>query len=430
MANLWQLPFHPYGLIIGIAVVTGITLAEKKALAHSVSQTEFWRMITWVIVGGVVGARLWHVLTDYYLYADSLLNIFKVWQGGLSVLGAVAGGLIGLLVAIKLSGQTFSLLPKYLDLSIFGLPIAQAIGRLGNWVNHELYGLPTSLPWAIRIPLQNRAVGYENNEFFHPLFAYEAILTGLFGLGAWLIYAGRSTGCLARLRLSLQIGTGKLFTVYLAYYLIIRFCLDFLRIEKTMFGQTGLGLNQLISLLLILVIGLLAIRYYSVFKLNQLSTKQIVIALLGFTLAVTGIAMIRAVKSSQLSVVQDHQLLELQVGKQTLTVEVANSPSSITQGLSGRLEIGSDGLLFIFDQPRTPQFWMREMRFDLDLVWIAGGKIVGLTENVPRPLPNIDLAELPRYSPDQPAEMVLEVTAGTVQEKAWKVGEAVVVAEP
>ena len=140
--------------------------------------------------------------------------------------------------------------------------------------------------------------------------------------------------------------------------------------------------------------------------------------------------MIRAVKSSQLSVVQDHQLLELQVGKQTLTVEVANSPSSITQGLSGRLEIGSDGLLFIFDQPRTPQFWMREMRFDLDLVWIAGGKIVGLTENVPRPLPNIDLAELPRYSPDQPAEMVLEVTAGTVQEKAWKVGEAVVVAEP
>jgi len=166
MANLWQLPFHPYGLIIGIAVVTGITLAEKKALAHSVGQTEFWRMITWVIVGGVVGARLWHVLTDYYLYTNSLFDVFKIWQGGLSVLGAVAGGLIGLLVAIKLSGQTFSLLPKYLDLSIFGLPISQAIGRLGNWVNHELYGLPTNLPWAIRIPLQNRAVGYENNEFF------------------------------------------------------------------------------------------------------------------------------------------------------------------------------------------------------------------------------------------------------------------------
>lgn len=125
----------------------------------------------------------------------------------------------------------------------------------------------------------------------------------------------------------------------------------------------------------------------------------------------------------------DRQRMKLQVGSQNLTVEVVNSPASITQGLSGRSEIGADGMFFLFGEHRVPEFWMKEMKFDLDLIWISESKIVEITPNVPKPSPATPLADLPRYSPSTLVDSVLEVPAGKAAEWHLKPGDPVVITD-
>ena len=135
-----------------------------------------------------------------------------------------------------------------MDIIIFGLPLGQAIGRLGNYFNQELYGLPTSLPWGIFIDVQHRIASYTHVERFHPLFAYEMIFTAAFGIGLWMYSL--------RVKKPIKIGSGFYFLVYVLYYCFVRFCLDFLRIDKTYFLGTSLGLNQVILILLMLITGM------------------------------------------------------------------------------------------------------------------------------------------------------------------------------
>lgn len=120
---------------------------------------------------------------------------------------------------------------------------------------------------------------------------------------------------------------------------------------------------------------------------------------------------------------KDHQLINVQVGNLSeLSVEVVSAPASIIQGLSGRDELGADGMLFIFDQPRIPSFWMKDMKFDLDLVWIRENKVVEVTKNVPAPSFGTQLYELPSFSPSQSVDMVLEVEAGNAHDWAINPG--------
>ena len=120
-------------------------------------------------------------------------------------------------------------------------------------------------------------------------------------------------------------------------------------------------------------------------------------------------------------------LVTAQLGdSQKLQLEVVNTPQSIEQGLSGRDEIGADGMLFVFDQAQTPRFWMKEMKFDLDLIWIKELKIVEVSENVLAPNLNTPLNQLPTYGPSQPVDMVLEVEAGRVQEWGLEVGDELI----
>ena len=117
----------------------------------------------------------------------------------------------------------------------------------------------------------------------------------------------------------------------------------------------------------------------------------------------------------------------LVVDQQSFDIEIAETPAQLQLGLSGRDEIGSDGLLFIFSGPNQSGFWMKDMKFALDMVWIANGEIVEITRDVPFPTSpeeNTDAA-LPRYYPSQPIEMVLEVTAGFAQQHDWQVGDSV-----
>lgn len=238
--SIFGLTFYWYGLIIGLALVIGWQLAEYRLHkeVNEISSDQFFKLVMAALVSGLLGARLWHVITDYQLYVDNWVGAFYVWQGGLSILGAVLGGVIGLYVAgrkMKVSGWPASML-TLTDAVIFGMPIAQGIGRLGNFVNQELYGFPTDLPWGLWIDPAYRLRGYEAITHFHPLFAYEMLFTLGFGVVLWAVHAQKK----------LKIGTGFVTVLYLGYYSLVRFLLDFIRIEKSYWFGLPLGINQLI----------------------------------------------------------------------------------------------------------------------------------------------------------------------------------------
>ena len=121
--------------------------------------------------------------------------------------------------------------------------------------------------------------------------------------------------------------------------------------------------------------------------------------------------------TTQLKQVPDQQIMTLKLGDWVLNVEVVNTPASITRGLSGRAEIGTDGMLFVLPRRQFPRFWMKEMKFNLDLVWIDGDTVIGITENVLAPDHETALSALPIYTPEDAVEMVLELPAGVASAK-------------
>lgn len=156
-----------------------------------------------------------------------------------------------------------------------------------------------------------------------------------------------------------------------------------------------------------------------------MKNKQLWLVGLVLVMLVAGLGLSMFRSSSQ--TFQDHQLVRLQIGGQTLKVEVVNSPQSITQGLSGRDQVGSDGMLFIFPQAKQASFWMKEMKFDLDVVWLADSQVVAVTKDVPHPAAETPLTELPTYSPPKAVEMVLEVPSGTADKFGWQPGTPITV---
>jgi phosphatidylglycerol---prolipoprotein diacylglyceryl transferase len=260
--------FHWYGFIIGIAVVMAYLLSEAKAKQIDISEKIFLKFFCWVLVFGVIGARAWHVLTDFDLYQHNLSDVFKIWQGGLSILGVISGGLIG---AVFFSWNLAKnsqhkqigfreVFLKVLDLAAYALPVGQSIGRLANFVNQELYGLPTNLPWKIYIKKENRLSGYEKFDFFHPLFFYEALLMLVF----WVILNLTLQRKILK-KNNLKFGQGRIFLLYIFYYTLIRFWLDFLRIDRGNFILWNMGVNQLI----LLFVQLLLLGLFVVSKKNQ-----------------------------------------------------------------------------------------------------------------------------------------------------------------
>lgn len=163
-----------YGLILGLSIVTGFGLIEKTALKY-LSPTQINHLSLVTLVAGILGARLYHVIDSWFLYQADPLSAFFIWQGGLSIIGGILGGLVGSYLYFRLSQQA-ELLLIWLDIVALNLPLSQAIGRWGNYINQELYGLPTNLPWGILIKPENRLVGFEQFSHFQPLFAYESLL--------------------------------------------------------------------------------------------------------------------------------------------------------------------------------------------------------------------------------------------------------------
>ena len=249
--DIGPLTIRFYGIIIMIGVVTAGWLASREAKRRGLDPEIVWDGIIWVIIGGVIGARLWHVFTPtptdvaaglttkYYLTHP--LDMLAIWKGGLGVPGAVIGGGLAIFLLARRKKLDFAV---WMDIVAPGLALAQAIGRWGNFVNQELYGPPTDLPWGIPIDPQYRLPGYEQYTHFHPLFLYES-LWNLMNM-AILLFVGR--------RFQDKIIPGDIVLGYLVIYPLGRFLLEFIRLDSAEIA--GINANQTFMLIVAIVAAL------------------------------------------------------------------------------------------------------------------------------------------------------------------------------
>jgi prolipoprotein diacylglyceryl transferase len=204
--GVWQLgplPIRAYALIIIAGIVVGAVIGQRRWEARGGKEGQIYDAAIWAVPFGIVGARLYHIATDWSTYFGpdglGLVAALKIWQGGLGIWGAVAGGALGAWIACRRMGI---LLPPVADAVAPGIAVAQAIGRWGNWFNQELFGRPTDVPWAVAIDPVHRPAGYEAYATFHPTFLYESLWCLL--VAGIVVWADR--------RFSL--GHGRVFALY------------------------------------------------------------------------------------------------------------------------------------------------------------------------------------------------------------------------
>ena len=228
-----------YGVILMSGAVAGAWLAAREAKRRGGDPEVVWDLLVYLIIGGVIGARLWHVFTPppssieqgittaYYLTHP--LDLINLRKGGLGIPGAVIGGAIALYFYTRKNKMSFA---EWADIAAPSLALGQAIGRWGNFVNQELYGAPPELPWKIYIDPQYRVSGFGGYDYFHPLFLYESLWN--FANMFFLIWLSR--------RFADRLNPGDVLLAYLVAYPIGRFLLDFLRIDASQLG--GINANQ------------------------------------------------------------------------------------------------------------------------------------------------------------------------------------------
>jgi len=170
--HLGPVELRAYGLMIGLGVVAAVMIGSRRWVARGGHPDDIAAIAMWAVPAGLVGSRLYHVATDWKRFQGRWEDVFAIWQGGLGIPGGLAAGvLVGALVARRRGMD----LPVMFDAVIPTLPIAQAIGRWGNWFNQEVFGRPTDLPWGLRIDEAHRPLDYLSDTTFHPTFLYEGL---------------------------------------------------------------------------------------------------------------------------------------------------------------------------------------------------------------------------------------------------------------
>ncbi|MCY4021101.1 MAG: prolipoprotein diacylglyceryl transferase [Chloroflexi bacterium] len=324
-----NLQIRYYGIIIVVALLLGATVASLLAKRTGRDPDHIWGGLTWAIIPGIIGARLWFILfppvsltagcgiegevcqnTAWFLdnFFDSQNGAIAIWSGGLSIFGAIIGGVFGaylylsrwhnriinLFITIltpvfwlsqaatwlaeslmaRVTGKDVSAfryqrpvssfpddgmrLAPWMDVAGVAIPVGQAIGRFANYVNQELYGAPTTLPWGIQIPRDARVAPYESlidypsDTLFHPLWAYEALWSLVAFYVLWRIYHQYRDRLLS----------GDVLLLYIAQYSFVRFLLEFLRVEIATIGASGINSSQTITLIAFLAsVALLLYRH-------------------------------------------------------------------------------------------------------------------------------------------------------------------------
>lgn len=172
--KIFGVEIYNYGVILAIAVMCGFYVAEKISTKFfKLPKDTMYDIAPFVIILGIIFARLYYCILNYPFYLRFPTEIFAIRHGGISIHGAILGGLIGLLIYSKFNKISFW---KLADVSSVGLALGQSIGRWGNFFNSEAFGLPTNLPWKLFIAPEYRPVQFANYEYFHPTFLYESIL--------------------------------------------------------------------------------------------------------------------------------------------------------------------------------------------------------------------------------------------------------------
>jgi prolipoprotein diacylglyceryl transferase len=241
--EIGPLNLRAYGVMIGLGAIAAVWLGGKRLAERGYEVDHASELAMWGVPFGLVGARLYHVITDWQSFRGRWIEVFYIWQGGLGILGGIAFGVLGAYVVMRRRNLP---LPMVLDVAAPTLALAQAIGRWGNWWNQELYGRPTSLPWALEIDEAHRISGHSADLTFHPTFLYESLWN--FALVGFILWLDKQK----------VLRRGRLFAVYTGGYALGRLWIEALRID-TASRVAGLRVNLwvfgavlLISLYLVL----------------------------------------------------------------------------------------------------------------------------------------------------------------------------------
>jgi prolipoprotein diacylglyceryl transferase len=237
-------PLHAYGLMIALGVLAAIEITSRRWKVRGGDPNDIWSLAVWAVPAGLVGSRLYHVITDWRTYfgeGGRPVEALYIWQGGLGIPGGIIGGvLVGAWVASRRGMR----LPTALDCVAPAFPVAQAIGRIGNWFNQEVFGNPTDLPWGLEIDPQHRPAGYAEYETFHPTFLYE---------GLWNLALAGLLIALDRKRI---LRPGNLFVLYVGGYALGRLWVEALRIDP---ASVVLGLRVNIWMSLLTIAGVVVV---------------------------------------------------------------------------------------------------------------------------------------------------------------------------
>jgi prolipoprotein diacylglyceryl transferase len=260
--SVWHvlgLPVRAYALCIVLGIVAAVLIMEYRLRHRGVAPWASLDIAVWAVPFGIIGARIYHVITspqDYFGAGGDPIRAFYIWEGGLGIWGAVAGGAVGAWIAARQLGIPLTVIA---DALAPGLPVAQAIGRLGNWFNNELYGSVTTLPWGLRVHDMDRSnPGHATvidgkpvtlPDLYHPTFLYEAIWD--IGVAVLVLLLDRR----------FKFGRGRAFAVYVMAYTVGRCWIEMLRIDEAN-HIFGIRLNVFTSI----IVFVLALIYFVVVK--------------------------------------------------------------------------------------------------------------------------------------------------------------------
>jgi len=251
-----------YGILIMLGAVAAAFMAEHEARRRKLNSDFVWDGLIWVLIGGIIGARLWHIFTPppsmlvldpatgamvnpYFVNGTpQILDILSIWKGGLGIPGAIIGGALALFLFCRRRKMSFLM---WADIAAPGVALAQAIGRWGNFFNQELYGKPSTLPWAIYIDPANRIPGYTQYSTFQPLFLYE-VIWNLLNMGLLLSLERRFPN---------KLKDGDLFLIYAIGYPFGRFWLEFLKLDAPRVGT--ININQTVMVVVLVISAALLI---------------------------------------------------------------------------------------------------------------------------------------------------------------------------
>jgi prolipoprotein diacylglyceryl transferase len=237
---LGPLPLRAYSLFIILGIFVAIWLGNKRWIAKGGKPGQVSDVAIFAVPFGIIGGRIYHVATDWEKYFGSgqnWIDALKIWNGGLGIWGAILFGGVGAWIGCK---YYKIYLPPFADAIAPGIIFAQAIGRLGNYFNQELFGKPTDLAWGLEIAEKFRPQGFESFATFHPTFLYEIIWNVLIGFG--LIYLDRKY----------KIGHGRLFALYVSLYSLGRLFIENLRIDE---ARLVLGFRFNVFTSLVVIVG-------------------------------------------------------------------------------------------------------------------------------------------------------------------------------